>query len=130
MRPPQAANAYFSLDGFLQGAWPFGLVEFVWSIVAFRRWRVTRNSNRSLDSPGGQACGLPLLRQTPRVLTAIGPEKSFRLRQTIEAVANPGLCDYVLRFIGIELDLLPQVLDNGPKIIDLIAIIGSPDRLQ
>jgi hypothetical protein len=25
--------------GFLQGAWPFGLVEIVWSIVAFKRWR-------------------------------------------------------------------------------------------
>ena len=24
--------------GFLQGAWPFGLVEAVWSIVAARRW--------------------------------------------------------------------------------------------
>jgi len=24
--------------GFLQGAWPFGLVEGVWSLIAFRRW--------------------------------------------------------------------------------------------
>ena len=24
--------------GFLQGAWPFGLVEAVWSVVAGRRW--------------------------------------------------------------------------------------------
>jgi hypothetical protein len=24
--------------GFLQGAWPFGLVEAVWSCVAVRRW--------------------------------------------------------------------------------------------
>jgi len=29
-----------SLYGFLQGAWPFGLVEFVWALVALRRWRV------------------------------------------------------------------------------------------
>ena len=28
-----------SAYGFLQGAWPFGLVESIWSIVAFRRWR-------------------------------------------------------------------------------------------
>jgi len=28
------ASAY----GFLQGAWPFGLVEAVWSVIAFRRW--------------------------------------------------------------------------------------------
>jgi hypothetical protein len=27
-----------SLYGFLQGAWPFGLVEAVWSVVAIRRW--------------------------------------------------------------------------------------------
>jgi hypothetical protein len=27
-----------SVYGFLQGAWPFGLVESVWSVVAFRRW--------------------------------------------------------------------------------------------
>jgi len=27
-----------SLYGFLQGAWPFGVVEAVWSIVALRRW--------------------------------------------------------------------------------------------
>jgi hypothetical protein len=27
-----------SAYGFLQGAWPFGLVEAVWSFVALRRW--------------------------------------------------------------------------------------------
>lgn len=27
-----------SAYGFLQGAWPFGLVEGVWSLVAIRRW--------------------------------------------------------------------------------------------
>lgn len=29
------ASAY----GFLQGAWPFGVVEVVWAGVAVRRWR-------------------------------------------------------------------------------------------
>ena len=28
-----------SVYGFLQGAWPFGLVEGVWSLIALRRWR-------------------------------------------------------------------------------------------
>jgi hypothetical protein len=28
-----------SIYGFLQGAWPFGLVEAVFSLVAFDRWR-------------------------------------------------------------------------------------------
>jgi hypothetical protein len=29
-----AASAY----GFAQGAWPFGLVEAIWSAIALRRW--------------------------------------------------------------------------------------------
>jgi hypothetical protein len=28
-----------SMYGFLQGAWPFGVVEAIWAIVAVRRWR-------------------------------------------------------------------------------------------
>jgi hypothetical protein len=28
-----------SVYGFLQGAWPFGLVEAVWAVVAVHRWR-------------------------------------------------------------------------------------------
>jgi len=31
-----------STYGFLQGAWPFGLVEGVWSVVALRRWWLAR----------------------------------------------------------------------------------------
>jgi hypothetical protein len=27
-----------SVYGFLQGAWPFGLVEAVWAVIALRRW--------------------------------------------------------------------------------------------
>ena len=33
------ACALASIYGFLQGAWPFGLVEGVWTLVALRRWR-------------------------------------------------------------------------------------------
>jgi hypothetical protein len=32
------AWALGSAYGFLQGAWPFGLVEALWAIVAVRRW--------------------------------------------------------------------------------------------
>jgi len=28
-----------SVYGFLQGAWPFGLVESIWALVALRRWQ-------------------------------------------------------------------------------------------
>jgi len=28
-----------SIYGLLQGAWPFGLIEGIWSVVALNRWR-------------------------------------------------------------------------------------------
>jgi hypothetical protein len=28
-----------SVYGFLAGAWPFGVVEFIWAGVALRRWK-------------------------------------------------------------------------------------------
>jgi hypothetical protein len=34
-----------SAYGFLQGAWPFGLVEAIWSIVAIGRWWRVRKSH-------------------------------------------------------------------------------------
>jgi len=37
------ACALGSIYGFLQGAWPFGLVEAIWSAVAVRRWAVARS---------------------------------------------------------------------------------------
>jgi hypothetical protein len=36
------ACALASAYGFLQGAWPFGMVEAIWSLVALRRWQVAR----------------------------------------------------------------------------------------
>lgn len=33
------ACALGSIYGFLQGAWPFGIVEAIWAAVAVRRWR-------------------------------------------------------------------------------------------
>ena len=39
-----AACLLGSVYGFLQGAWPFGVVEGIWSIVALRRWRMTRRT--------------------------------------------------------------------------------------
>ena len=28
-----------SIYGFLQGAWPFGVLELVWAVVVTRRWQ-------------------------------------------------------------------------------------------
>jgi hypothetical protein len=36
-----------SIYGFLQGAWPFGLVEAVWAIVAVYRWHLSRRKSGS-----------------------------------------------------------------------------------
>ena len=38
------ACALGSVYGFLQGAWPFGIVEAVWSAVALRRWFAARRA--------------------------------------------------------------------------------------
>ena len=32
-----------SIYGFLQGAWPFGLVEAIWALVALRRWWIAQS---------------------------------------------------------------------------------------
>jgi hypothetical protein len=35
------ASAY----GFLQGAWPFGIVEAIWALVALQRWKIAWKAN-------------------------------------------------------------------------------------
>ena len=43
-----------SVYGFLQGAWPFGVVEGIWSLVAVRRWLKVRRliaDGRKRDAP-------------------------------------------------------------------------------
>jgi hypothetical protein len=43
-----AACALGSAYGFLQGAWPFGLVEAVWSAVAVHRWWRRRSAEATV----------------------------------------------------------------------------------
>jgi hypothetical protein len=38
------ACALASAYGFLQGAWPFGVVEAIWSLVALKRWWTMRST--------------------------------------------------------------------------------------
>ena len=39
-----AANACAAAYGFLQGAWPFGLVEIFWTAAALLRWGKLRRT--------------------------------------------------------------------------------------
>jgi hypothetical protein len=39
-----AACALGSIYGFMQGAWPFGLIEAIWAGVALRRWKLRQRS--------------------------------------------------------------------------------------
>jgi hypothetical protein len=41
------ACALGSVYGFLQGAWPFGIVEGIWSVVALQRWLRARRAPRA-----------------------------------------------------------------------------------
>jgi hypothetical protein len=43
------ACALGSIYGFLQGAWPFGLIEAIWAAVAIRSWRI-RNAGATIDA--------------------------------------------------------------------------------
>jgi len=38
-----------STYGFLQGAWPFGVVEAIWALVAARRWWRAKARARTSD---------------------------------------------------------------------------------
>jgi hypothetical protein len=48
-----AACALGSIYGFLQGAWPFGLVEAVWSLVALYRWWCVFRLEKRASSENG-----------------------------------------------------------------------------
>jgi len=39
-----------SIYGFLQGAWPFGVVEAIWMVVALRRWHRYQTDRAASES--------------------------------------------------------------------------------
>jgi hypothetical protein len=39
-----------SVYGFLQGAWPFGVVEIAWTMVAIRRWFRVRSASAGVHA--------------------------------------------------------------------------------
>jgi len=51
------ACALGSTYGFLQGAWPFGIVEAVWTVVAVHRWRLKRRNQTPRSRIHRRRCG-------------------------------------------------------------------------
>ncbi len=43
--------ALSSSYGFLSGAWPFGVVEGIWTFVALRRWQSSRPAGPAKENP-------------------------------------------------------------------------------
>ena len=43
--------AAMAVYGFMQGAWPLGIVEVVWSCATFERWRAAKNAGRRCARP-------------------------------------------------------------------------------
>jgi len=37
-----------SAYGFLQGAWPFGIVEAIWALIALRRWWLASQAPKAM----------------------------------------------------------------------------------
>jgi hypothetical protein len=43
-----------SIYGFLQGAWPFGLLEIIWTFVALHKWRAARKYSTTSPQTSSQ----------------------------------------------------------------------------
>ena len=53
-----------------------------------------------------------------------------RFGDPVEAIADPWLgCDQ-FRIVGVGFDLLSQIADEYSEIVHLIAVVGTPNRLQ
>lgn len=62
-----AACAASSMYGFLQGAWPFGIIEAIWAAVAMRRWQHrTPTRPRPPATPRPIACDMSALSASER----------------------------------------------------------------
>jgi hypothetical protein len=50
--------ALSSLYGFLSGAWPFGIIEGIWTVIAARRWTTGSPNERQSGSGPGRVDGI------------------------------------------------------------------------
>src|SRR5262245_40811995 len=100
------ACAASSIYGFLQGAWPFGLAEAVWTGVAIRRWRARLQVENPPESRR-IACDMSALAPDERrrydalrsrilssVKDATSTPTSFRLHMD-DSVSLPDIAEWV-----------------------------------
>ena len=116
-----ASSAY----GFLQGAWPFGVVEAVWTGVAVRRWRSRAHANPPTASRP-IACDMSALtseerrryhdlrsRITASVKDVASTSTAFRL-QLDDSISLPEIAEWVslehrcCPFLNIALSVQPD----------------------
>lgn len=69
-----------SVYGFLQGAWPFGLVEGVWSLIAARRWWVeaVKNKKNTSSKPHYGKGRNPIVR---RIRMKVAPTQTNKVKK-------------------------------------------------
>lgn len=58
-----------SAYGFLQGAWPFGIVEAIWALVALQRWRAVAFQAKSISVFGRSHIFRTISEAGPRMRT-------------------------------------------------------------
>jgi hypothetical protein len=87
-----------SVYGFAQGAWPFGLVEGVWSLVAIRRWKKSRIE--------------------PRPAPPVYPSNADNFFAELRAIAHPaGRGDYkFLNADGSHLGFAQFIIDSTRRV--------------
>jgi len=61
-----AACGASSVYGFLAGAWPFGIVEGIWMVVALRRWRDRTTDDQQTTTEQPIACDMAALSAAER----------------------------------------------------------------
>jgi hypothetical protein len=95
-----------SIYAFMQGAWPFGVVETIWTAVALQRWR-SRLTTRAPADSRPIACDMSALspderrrydglrsRVTAAVKEVVATESSFHLRLD-ESVSAPEVAEWM-----------------------------------
>lgn len=99
-----------SAYGFLQGAWPFGVVEAIWTGVAFRRWRACLRADARSSGPTDSrpiACDMSAFtpderrqynalrsRVTSSVTGTAGTDTGFRMRLD-DSMTLPEIAEWV-----------------------------------